>query len=296
MVMTVKNGGVINMKILVLGATGMVGHVIAIYLNEQGHEVTALSRRYFPYTKNIIGEVTNLSFLEKTIKKGDFDVIINCIGVLNQNAEENKHQAVFLNSFLPHFLSDLTKDLKIKVIHISTDYVFSGKGGNYNENSFKDGEAFYDRTKSLGELDNSKDLTFRNSIIGPDINEGGRGLFNWFMNQHGEINGYTKVMWTGVTTITLAKAIERALEENLIGLYNLVNNKSISKLDLLMLINDYMKDNSVKIIGSDIVVSDRSLINSRDDFSFVVPSYKEMIIEMKRWIIDHKEIYTHYFK
>ncbi|MFS0821472.1 SDR family oxidoreductase [Bacillus sp. 1P02SD] len=285
----------VRMKILVLGATGMAGHVIAIYFKEQGHDVTAFSRREFPFCKNIIGDVTDLPLLTETIEMGQYDAVINCIGILNQFAENNKHQAVFVNSYLPHYLSYVTKDTKTKIIHMSTDCVFSGNDGNYTENSFRDGETFYDRSKALGELENDKDLTFRNSVIGPDINKNGIGLFNWFMKQSGEVNGFTKAIWTGVTTITLAKAMEKALKENLTGLYNLVNNQTISKYELLNLFNKHVRNNSIKIFPNELVVLDKSLINGRSDFSFVVPSYDQMVNEMKEWISEHKEIYKHYF-
>ncbi|MFD1780171.1 SDR family oxidoreductase [Fredinandcohnia salidurans] len=282
------------MKILILGATGMAGHVIAIYFKEQGHDVTAFTRRAFPYTKNIIADVTNLKALEETVVKGKYDVVINCIGILNQYAEENKPQAVFLNSYLPHYLSYITRELKTKIIHMSTDCVFSGKQGNYNEKSIRDGETFYDRSKALGELENDKDLTFRNSIIGPDMNESGIGLFNWFMKQNGEINGFTKAVWTGVTTITLAKAMEKAINENLTGLYNLVNNQCINKFDLLQLFNLHLRENTISILPSESVRVDKSLVNNRKDFTFIVPSYEQMVIEMKEWILNHKELYSHY--
>ncbi|MEH7521661.1 sugar nucleotide-binding protein, partial [Bacillus sp. JJ1503] len=235
------------MRFLVLGATGMAGHVIAIYLKEQGHEVTALTRRSFPYCKNIIADVSNLPVVTEIIKNGKYDAVINCTGILNQYAEENKHQAVFINSYLPHYLSYVTKETKTKIIHMSTDCVFSGKSGNYYENSLRDGETFYDRTKALGELENNKDLTFRNSIIGPDINKNGIGLFNWFMEQGGKINGFNKAIWAGVTTLTLAKAMEKATVDNLVGLYNLVNNDSISKFEILKLFNKHFKGNQLII-------------------------------------------------
>lgn len=286
----------VRMRILILGATGMAGHVIAIYLKEQGHEVTALTRKPFPYCENIITDVTDLTKLEKVIQNGEYDAVINCVGILNQFAEKEKHQAVFLNSYLPHYLSYITRESITKVIHMSTDCVFSGKDGNYDETSLRDGVTFYDRTKALGELDNNKDLTFRNSIIGPDISKNGIGLFNWFMKQNDQINGFTRAIWTGVTTLTLAKAMEKALEENLTGLYNLVNNKSISKFDLLQLFNKHMRDKSINIIPSEEVKIDKSLVNSRNDFSFIVPSYEQMVIEMKEWISDHKRLYTHYLR
>lgn len=284
------------MKILVLGSTGMAGHTISIYMKEAGHDVTTFSRREFRYCNNIKGDVTNFAFLQRVIEKGSYDAVINAIGILNNDAEINKSLAVLLNSYLPHYLSSITSNMKTRVIHMSTDCIFSGKTGGYTETSLRDGETFYDRSKALGEIENNKDLTFRNSIIGPDLNVNGIGLFNWFMKQDGEINGYTKAIWTGVTTLTLAKAMEKALEENLTGLYNLVNNENISKFHLLRLFNKYMKEDSLTIIPSDIVVLDKSLINNRKDFSFEVPSYEQMVIEMKEWIEDHNQLYPHYFK
>lgn len=282
------------MKILILGGTGMAGHTITIYLKEAGHDVTVFSRRKIEYCKNINGDVTNFKNLESLIDEGAYDAIINAIGILNQDAEDHKPKAVLINSYLPHFLSDITRGTKTKIIQMSTDCVFSGKTGEYSEASLKDGEAFYDRTKALGELENDKDLTFRNSIVGPDINKNGIGLFNWFMKQDGEINGFTKSIWTGVTTLTLAKAMEIALEENLTGLYNLVNNTKITKHDLLLLFNKHIKNGKIEIKPDESVKLDKSLVNNRDDFSFKVPSYEDMVVEMKEWIINHKELYPHY--
>lgn len=284
------------MKVLVLGGTGMAGHTISIYLKEAGHDVTTFSRSEVSYCKNIKGDVTDFEKLKNIIVSGQYEVIINAIGILNKNAENHKSDAVLLNSYLPHFLSDTTKELKTRIIHMSTDCVFSGKTGGYTEKSFRDGETFYDRSKALGELDNNKDLTFRNSIIGPDMSENGIGLFNWFMKQDSQVFGYTKAIWTGVTTLTLAKAMEQALNENITGLYNLVNNETISKYELLNIFNIYMKENHLRIIPSDKNDVDKSLKNNRTDFSFKVPSYETMVAEMEEWIYNHKELYPHYFK
>lgn len=284
------------MKLLILGGTGMAGHTISIYFKEAGHDVTAFSRSKVNYCNNINGDISDFENLKKIINEGQYDAIINAIGILNQDAEDYKSNAVLLNSYLPHFLSDTTKEMKTRVIHMSTDCVFSGKSGGYSETSFRDGETFYDRSKALGELENNKDLTFRNSIIGPHMKKDGNGLFNWFMKQEGQINGFTKAIWTGVTTLTLAKAMEQALRENLTGLYNLVNNETISKYELLMLFNKYMKDDQIEILPSDKLSIDKSLINNRTDFSFKVPSYEAMVAEMKEWIDNHKDLYPHYFK
>ena len=284
------------MKVLVLGGSGMAGHTISLYFKEKGHDVTAFSLTKLDFCNTINGDIRDFDNLKKIINEGEYDAIINAIGILNQDAENNKANAVLLNSYLPHFLSDTTKNMKTKIIQMSTDCVFSGKTGGYTEKTFKDGETFYDRTKALGEIENNKDLTFRNSIVGPDMNEKGIGLFNWFMKQEGQINGYTKALWTGVTTLTLAKAMEQALKENLTGLYNLVNNENISKYELLKLFNKYMKDSSLEILPNDNLSLNKSLVNTRTDFSFKVPSYEEMVIDMKDWIDNHEEIYPHYKK
>ncbi|MEO2075946.1 MAG: SDR family oxidoreductase [Bacillus sp. (in: firmicutes)] len=283
------------MKFLVLGATGMAGHTICIYLKEQGHEVVAFSRTDFPYCINVVGDVSDLNLVDQVIKDGRFDCVINCVGLLNQDAENNKQSAVFLNSYFPHYLSFVTRESKTKVIHMSTDCVFSGNEGNYSENAFKDGETFYDRSKALGELENDKDVTFRTSIIGPDMKKNGIGLFNWFMKQRGEICGFHRAIWTGVTTLTLAKAMEAAAQSDLVGLYHLVNNDTISKYELLKLFNSYFKDNEVVILKGDSVTLNKSLLNNRKDFDFVVPSYEDMIKEMRDWTEHHKELYPHYF-
>lgn len=283
------------MKIMVLGAAGMAGHTIALYFQEKGYDVTGFATRPIPFVKYVLGNALDSAALKDIISKEKSDVIINCIGILNKNAEDNPAEAIFLNSFLPHYLAKLTEDTSTKIIHMSTDCVFAGNTGPYSEDSFPDGRSVYDRTKALGELNDAKNLTFRNSIIGPDVKATGIGLFNWFMKQKGHIKGYTKAIWTGVTTLTLAKAMERAIEENLTGLYNLVNNVSISKYDLLKLFNKYFRYNKLVIEPSGDVCLDKTLLCTRTDFSYAVPSYEEMVSEMKEWIENHKELYPNYY-
>ena len=282
------------MKVLVLGASGMAGHTIALYFKEQGHDVTAYSMRPFPFVRNIIGNAFEVDKFKTMLQDNNYDLIINCIGILNQTAEYNPAMAVYLNSYLPHLVADTLKNTSTKLIHMSTDCVFAGNTGPYTETVLRDGRTFYDRSKALGEVEDSKNLTFRNSIIGMDMNVEGIGLFNWFMKQQNTIEGYTKAMWTGVATLTLAKAMEQAAKENLTGIYNLVNNQNISKYDLLCLINKYFRDNELKIIPSDNLNLDKTLIRTRTDFSFVVPSYEQQIIELKEWFEAHAELYPHY--
>ena len=281
-------------RVLVLGSIGMAGHMITLYFKEQGYDVTAYSVTPFRYCENIVGNASETDKFKDMILQGEYDTIINCIGILNKAADENRSAALYLNSYLPHLIADTMKDKRTKLIHMSTDCVFAGNTGPYYENSFRDGISFYDRTKALGEVEDDKNLTFRNSIIGPDMNENGIGLFNWFMKQTGTIHGFTGALWTGVTTLTLAKAMEKAIEENLCGLYNLVNNDVISKHDLLVLFNKYFRNNSLTILKNDNLKLDKSLRSTRKDFSFIVPSYEQMIIEMKEWVDTHPGLYPHY--
>ncbi len=283
-----------NMKILVLGASGMAGHTVTLYFKEQGYEVHALARKPFPYCKWIQGDAFDIENLKAIVTTGRYDVVINCIGLLNQFAESAPEKAIYINSYLPHLIVSWLKDTSTRFIQMSTDCVFAGNTGPYDEDSFPDGKSYYDRTKALGEVNDEKNLTFRNSIIGPDINENGIGLFHWFMQQNGSINGFTKAIWTGVTTLTLAKAMECAIRTDLSGLYNLVNNDRINKYDLLCLFNQYFRNNELTINQSDKLVLDKTLLCKRTDFDFVVPSYEQMIIEMKEWVNNHKEIYPLY--
>lgn len=283
-----------KMKILVLGSIGMAGHTISLYFNKQGHDVTTFSLKPFPFCKNIVGNAFDKDAFQKMLIIGKYDAVINCIGLLNQVADSNPAQAVYLNSYLPHLIANTLKDTKTKLIHMSTDCVFAGNTGPYYEDSLRDGISFYDRSKALGEVEDNKNLTFRNSIIGPDMNPDGIGLFNWFMKQNGIIKGYTGAIWTGVSTITLAKAMEQALKENLTGIYNLVNNSSISKYELLCFFNKHFKNDTIEIEKSDVLKIDKSLRSKRSDFSFVVPSYEEMIMEIKDWIETHNALYPFY--
>ncbi len=277
---------------LVFGGSGMAGHTVCLYLTAQGHNVTSFDIRPSNICKSITGDVRDTASVENLISSNNYDAVINCVGILNQFAEENKELAVFLNSYFPHFLASLLKDSQTQLIHMSTDCVFSGKKGGYTEMDFPDGQTFYDRTKALGEITNTKDITLRDSIIGPDINQKGIGLFNWFMKQEGSIKGYTKAMWTGLTTICLAKAMECAALSRVGGLVNLVPNTAISKYDLLCLFNKYFKNNSLIIEPYDDFVSDKSLIRTNFNLEYKVPDYETMVEEMARWVEKYSSYYN----
>lgn len=282
-------------KVVVLGAGGMAGHVISIYLEQRGFIVYGFSRSKLPFLKyNVIHEIDDFDRLAEEIDTIKPSYLINCVGILNKESVNSDYLSIKFNSLLPKFLERLYLNSEIKIIHISTDCVFSGSQGNYDEYAIPDGMSIYDRTKAIGEISNSKDLTIRCSIIGPDIKENGIGLFNWFMKNDGPIYGYTNVLWTGVTTIVLSKAIEGAIENNVSGLYNLASDYKISKFELLNLFNKLIKFGEVEIQKDGQYIIDKSLIDSRRILNNYVKGYDEMINEMKEWINDYMKIYSHY--
>lgn len=282
------------MKVLILGGSGMAGHVVALYLREQGYHVDTLAaKRKFDKNTYLL-DVTDISNLEKLLNSHSYDVIINCIGLLVKQSEDRKDQAVKLNALLPHVLENFYKNSKTQVIHISSDAVFAGRQKFYKENFGCDGESFYGRSKALGELVNVKDLTIRTSIIGPSLHDEGLGLFNWFLRQKGEIFGFTNITWIGVSTLELAKAIEAAINENLTGIYHLVPKDSISKFDLLTLFNKVFKLGAMTIKPTEGHGLNTLLANTRTDFKYEVPGYGVMIDELKIWMKQYPNIYKHY--
>lgn len=283
------------MKFLVLGCNGMAGHVISIYLHEKGHDVIGFGRTKSFFVPTILGDATDFELLRGVIAAGKFDVVINAIGLLNQFAESNHAAATLLNGYLPHFLADITADTETQIIHMSTDCVFSGNTGQYTETSLPDGASFYDRSKAIGELNDKKNLTLRNSIVGPDIKNSGIGLLNWFMQQPGPtVNGFTGAIWTGQTTLQLAKTMEVASKERAVGLINAVPAESITKFDLLQLFNKYMRREKLTIHPVTGVNLDKSLVRTNFELEYTIPDYETMISELADWMRQHKDIYPHY--
>ena len=271
----------------------MLGHVVKRYFENKGYEVYATSRNkesenYFDLTDNI----KNIDEIVDRIKP---QVVINCIGLLNKVAEENQSLAVLINSYLPHYMDELSEKKNFKFIHVSTDCVFDGKKGQYAVDSFKDAYSFYGQSKALGEINNNRSVTLRTSIVGPDENPKGIGLFQWFMKQENETKGYSKAIWTGITTIQFAKCMEEAIEKNLAGLYHAVNGDKIAKADLLKLFAKYFKP-STKVIEDASFVSDKSLVLRKNDYKFNIPSYEQMIKEMKQWVLENKDLYPNLIK
>lgn len=271
-------------KVLVIGIKGMAGHILFQSLPQLGnYDVFGIARNVESTNKIFNLDVFNVEDLKKIIDL-NFDVIINCIGILNKDAEDNPDKAIWFNSYFPHLLESLTKHTKTKVISISTDCVFSGKRGNYTESDIRDGEGFYAMSKAMGEITNEKDLTIRTSIIGPELNKNGIGLFHWFMQQKEQVNGYSQAFWSGITTIELTKVIHQAILQNIKGLIIVAGKNKIDKYSLLKLFNKVFRNDSVKVSENSKYKVDKSMKSLRTDFDYVVPSYEEMILEMKKWI------------
>jgi len=220
------------------------------------------------------------------------DFIVNCIGILIHGSS-NVENAIYLNAYLPHQLKKISKNIGAKLIHISTDCVFSGDKGGYIETDVKDGKGVYSQTKKLGEIEDDANLTLRTSIIGPELKNNGEGLFHWFMNQQGDITGFTRAIWSGVTTIELAKAVKWSIDNDITGLYHVTNNTSISKYDLLKLLQKYTKkDINIKSFsGKDV---DKSFIDTRLLMDYEIPSYDQMISDMVSLIANNRPLYSQY--
>lgn len=282
-------------KCLILGSTGMLGHVLNGYL-ELNSKISLfnVSFRNKLNSRTKILDVSNFSLLEKFIEEIKPDFIINCVGVLIKGSNKNIKNAIQINAFFPHLLLELCDKLNCKLIHISTDCVFSGQDGGYNENSIKDAIDIYGKTKSLGEFNLENHLCVRTSIIGPELKEKGEGLFHWLLNQKGEIFGFKNVFWSGVTTLELSKAIEFSIENDVSGLWNLTNEVVISKHELLEKIINYFELNEIDLKSNSEKISNKSLKTIRD-INYRVPNYDQMIYELKNYIELNRALYSYKF-
>lgn len=278
-------------KVLLFGATGMAGHVAYYYLRATGrYEITDVVFRT-PLTKDsIVVDVTDRKAVEEVVRRVRPEIILNCVGVLIKGSKERPDNAILINAYFPHLLKRLSDGVGAKLVHISTDCVFSGRRGNYTEDDFRDADDVYGRSKALGEIINEKDLTIRTSIIGPELKKNGEGLFHWFMHQHDSVNGFKTAIWGGVTTLELAKAIDCAIVQNKTGLIQLSNGEGITKYDLLNLFKRIWNRKDIEILPFDGNGVNKSIAKSRR-FDYEVPDYESMLLELHTWMEAHRELY-----
>ncbi len=280
------------MKILILGGSGMLGHRLWYNLSKEhdtwvtvrgnGSELPDIPE--FPRER--IRTMVDALYFDQVIRalaSIQPDLVINCIGLIKQQGHIARDPlfSLSLNSTLPHRISMICRTAKIRMIHISTDCVFSGKKGNYTEEDQSDAEDLYGRTKFLGEVAYPHTITLRTSIIGRELKTH-LGLIEWFLEQQGTINGYKKAIFSGFTTDELSRIIMKYVIPNpdLSGLYH-VSSDPISKYDLLQCAKkSYKKD--IEILPDENFFCDRSLDSSRfrQATGYNPPSWSEMIEEM----------------
>jgi dTDP-4-dehydrorhamnose reductase len=265
------------MKITVLGANGMAGHVVASYLAHQGHQVDAVGRDRLDIENPILAR----SFFDQL----DADFVVNCIGLLVQPCIQRPDRASVINSWFPHYAEYRLNNTQTRLIHLSTDCVFDGAKGNYTEIDSHTEMNAYGRSKSLGEVNNAKDITFRMSIIGPEL-KNGTGLLDWVRkNPNTELPGWDNAWWNGITTLQLAKCIDRYVRDpKIAGIYHVVNNSvNINKYELLCLINDVYDLDKTIVRTSGPKDVNKILVDTRHKFDFNIPDYRKQLTELREF-------------
>ncbi len=281
------------MKILILGGSGMLGHRLWANMSRT-HETWVTVRgntsRFpdhpdFPKSR-IRSNVDALNFDEVTRALASIrpDLVINCIGLIKQDPwARDPLSSIQINALLPHRISLICRTAGIRMIHISTDCVFSGRKGRYVETDESDAEDLYGRTKFLGEVAYPHTVTLRTSIIGREL-KSHLGLIEWFLSQTETIKGYRKAIYSGLTTDEMSRVILNHVipRTDLHGLYH-VSSDPISKYDMLVLAREAF-GRKLTIIPDDEFICDRSLNSSRfrQITGYMPASWSEMIRDLSQ--------------
>ena len=271
------------MKIFIFGSNGMLGNYMKSYLSKT-YEIIELTRNDYDLIKINIDSLSEL-LNYKNIKEND--IVINCAGVIPQSSKQrglNTRLYFTINSLFPVILSQICDKIGVKMIHVTTDCVFTGKQGNYNEESIHDETNDYGMSKSLGEL--CKATIIRTSIIGEEVNNK-RSLLEWVkLNSGKEINGYENHYWNGVTCLQLAKIVKNILDSNSfwIGVRHIFSPRSVSKYELVSIIN-HVYNLNIKINKHKTDNQVNKTITSIHPQIFVIPDLKDQIIELKQYLI-----------
>jgi len=289
------------MKILILGGDGMIGHKMVQVLSNFNYEIIVSIREQRELTKHCFSSKAKVffnDFLKENVltflDRVNPDVIINAIGItIRRGVNDNASNCIYINSYFPHQLANWVGIHNKRLIHFSTDCVFSGSEGSYSENSTPNALDYYGKTKGLGEVFSKNALTIRSSMIGPELFNKTE-LFEWVINnKEKEINGFSRVMYSGVTTIYMASFLADLIEnhKNLNGIYNIAS-KPISKFELLHLINENF--NLGLFINKDqSIISNKTLDPSKIDNELGIksPSWNELIIELKKDYMHFIDLY-----
>lgn len=284
-----------SMRILILGGDGMLGHQLLLDYQDR-HDVKVTLRKtlseyegYGLYNQSnaITGvDVRDMNALQNALQGFSPEVVINATGIVKQANEAKAHiPSIEINALFPHKLADLCKG-SARVVHMSTDCVFSGKQGHYNEDDFPDADDLYGRSKLLGELGGADCITLRTSIIGLELARK-RGLVEWFLMQKGDVHGYTKAIYSGFTTRSISRLIEFVLTDypELHGVWH-VASSPINKCELLSKLSTCLHRSDITVHPDDSFVCDRSLDAARFNAvtGYAAPSWDEMLDELARQI------------
>lgn len=277
------------MRILILGAYGMLGHTLIEQLAPR-HELFATCRvRRGNRIDALLGVRLRDGFEAETVDlDGLFDeirpeAVVNCIGLIKQLPNAQDPVATLrINALFPHLAARACRARGIRLVHFSTDCVFAGTTGGYGDDAVCDATDLYGRTKALGEVGGAGAVTLRSSIIGPELGSA-HGLLGWFMsNRGGSVRGYRRAIYSGFTTFEMARIVERVLKQapELSGVWN-VASTPISKLELLERINARLRL-GIRIAPDETFVCDRSLDGSRfaRAVEYEAPSWSQMIDEL----------------
>jgi dTDP-4-dehydrorhamnose reductase len=267
-------------KVLIFGTTGMLGSQMNIlFSKDKKFKIFEMNRK--KKLNSIKINIDNKDDLINKIQSINPDYVINCIGWIKQK-HININKAYEINSQFPRLLSHLALIFNFKLIHVSTDCVFTGKKGNYSDNDHKDAKDLYGLSKNLGEIKNLNTVTLRTSIIGPEKGKKKYSLLEWFLLQKKEIKGFEKVFFSGLTTYELSKVIKKYIfNKNIYNDVLNVSSKHISKFILLKLIKKRFKKD-VKIIKCSKIKINRTLNSQKFKkiTGYKCPSWKKMINEM----------------
>jgi len=280
------------MKILILGGDGMLGHQLLNYFKEKFEVKVTLRKKINEYSQhkiftydNSFGDVDVRDFEKLASVIGYFkpNILINAVGIVKQRKDSKEIiPSLEINAILPHKLAIECAKYNTRVVHISTDCVFSGKTGMYREDSFADAEDIYGRTKYLGELSLDNCLTLRTSIIGRELSRH-KSLLDWFLAQNGPVKGFKNAIFSGFTTIELGRIIEMMILKypEASGTFN-VSSEPINKYDLLKMISVVLNHN-IEIVADEDFFCNRSLSSElfRKRFNYTPPSWLSMITELK---------------
>ena len=278
------------MKILILGSTGVLGKTLQLYLSKKNIDFLTLSREKSKNRNINLKNFSNFKKLEQIISKIKPTHIINCIGVTKfNNTYKNKKLTISLNTKMPIYLAKFCKLNKIYLLHISTDCVFSGKKGNYSDNSVKDSKDLYGFSKNKGEVKNKFTSTIRTSFIGPELNTK-KSLLSWFLNEKKFVRGYSKAFFSGLTSLELCKIIDNYFIKKNILQNKIINigSRRISKFILLTKIRMIFKK-KIDIVRYQNFIIDRSLDSKkfRKLSNYKVVKWDKMLLELKKFMINN---------